>query len=166
MNRTSKLVLLGAFLALVAAGAAGANAQGTAQPGQAPSTVDPPAQQNGQPQPPKTTGAMDNAVTGIATSPDDVKRQSEGQPTAADQAKGATATAPKPGMTNNAARHGGRGARQRSGASAEDPVAASECGQPAQHRLADLCLHIPTSVGLYRYNHVADLERIALRGRS
>jgi hypothetical protein len=98
MNRTSKVVLLGVFLAL---GASGANAQGTAQPGQAPSTVDPPAQQNGQPQPPKTTGAMDNAVTGIATSPDDVKRQSEGQPTAADQAKGATATAPKPGMTNN-----------------------------------------------------------------
>lgn len=98
MNRISTLMLIGAVLAL---GATGANAQGTAQPGQAPSTVDPPAQQSGQPQAPKTTGAMDNAVTGIATSPDDVRRQSEGQPTAADQAKGATATAPKPGMTNN-----------------------------------------------------------------
>jgi hypothetical protein len=100
MNAFSKLA---AASALLAVGMGGANAQTATQPGQTPSTVDPPSQRQNtqQPQPPKTTGAMDNAVSGIATSADDVKRQSEGQPTAADQAKGATATEPKPGMTNN-----------------------------------------------------------------
>jgi hypothetical protein len=98
MNTISKLAIAGAFLA---SGIGGVSAQ--TQPSPTPSTVDPPAQQQNQQQPqaPKTTGAMDKAVTGIATSPDDVKRQTEGQPTAADEAKGATATAPKPGMTNN-----------------------------------------------------------------
>lgn len=62
---------------------------------QTPSTVDGTAQK----QPPKTTGAMDNAVGGIATSPDDVRRQTQGLPTAAEEAKGATPTAPKPEIT-------------------------------------------------------------------
>jgi hypothetical protein len=91
MRTVSKLVLIGSFLAL---GMTGLNAQQ--------STADPAAQQKGdQKQAPKTTGAMDNAVGNLATSPDDVKRQSEGQPTAAQEGKGATSTAPKPGMTQN-----------------------------------------------------------------
>jgi hypothetical protein len=96
MKGLIKLAAAGVFLTL---GMGGLNAQ--TQQGQTPSTVDPPAQQKGQqPQAPKTTGAMDNAVTGIATSPQDVQRQTEGQPTAADAAKGATGTAPKPGTAD------------------------------------------------------------------
>ena len=63
------------------------------------STVDGTTQQNGSQQTPKTTGAMDNAVGGIATSSDDVRRQTQGLPTAAEEAKGATSTAPKPEIT-------------------------------------------------------------------
>ena len=93
MRTFSKLVLIGSFLAL---GAAGVSAQ------QTPSTVDPAAQQKGdQKQPPKTTGAMDNAVGNLATSPEDVKRQTEGQPTMAEEGKGATATNPKPNVTEH-----------------------------------------------------------------
>jgi hypothetical protein len=98
MTILSRLLLAGALLG---SGLTGVNAQTAPQPGQkTPSTVDAPAQQKGeQPQPPKTTGAMDNAVGNVATSPDDVKRQTEGQPTAAEAAKGVTASEPKPGMT-------------------------------------------------------------------
>jgi len=93
MKTVSKLILASAFCAM-AASAASAQTQ-------TPSTADPNAQQKtDQPQPPKTTGAMDNAAKGIATSPDDVKRQTEGRPTAADEAKGATATNPKPDTAN------------------------------------------------------------------
>ncbi len=38
---------------------------------------------------PGTTGAMDKAVGGLATSADDVKAQTEGRPTAAEAGKGA-----------------------------------------------------------------------------
>ena len=97
MNTVSKLIVT---CALVTLGSAGLQAQ-TQQPAQqAPSTVDPAAQQKGaQPQAPGTTGGMDKATTGVATSPDDVKRQTEGRPTAADEAKGATSTTPKPATT-------------------------------------------------------------------
>lgn len=96
MRTVSKLIMAGACLALASTAA---SAQTSTQPGQ-PSTVDGTAQQKGdQPQPPKTTGAMDKAVGGVATSPDDVKRQTEGKPTAAEEAKGGTATAPKPDVT-------------------------------------------------------------------
>jgi hypothetical protein len=94
MKTVSKLILAGAFAAMAASAV---NAQT-----QTPSTVDPNAQQKtDQPQPPKTTGAMDNAAKGVATSPDDVKRQTEGRPTAADEAKGASSTAPKPDVTKH-----------------------------------------------------------------
>jgi hypothetical protein len=92
MNIISKLAMASSFLVLATVAV---NAQTTS-----PSTADPPAQQKGaQPQPPKTTGAMDNTVGNLATSPEDVKRQTEGQPTTAQEAKGATATNPKPGIT-------------------------------------------------------------------
>jgi hypothetical protein len=91
MRTVSKLVLVTSFLAL---GVTVANAQAHV-PSPDKSTVDGPAQQ----QDPKTTGAMDKAVGNLATSPDDVKRQTEGRPTAAEEAKGATATAPKPDIT-------------------------------------------------------------------
>jgi hypothetical protein len=100
MRTGSKLIFAGAFAVLAAAAA---NAQTGTQPGQtAPSTVDGPAQQKGdQKQDPKTTGAMDKAVGNVATSPDDVKRQTEGRPTAAEEAKGATPTEPKPETTQH-----------------------------------------------------------------
>jgi hypothetical protein len=100
MRTVSKLILAGTYLAIASTVA---SAQTSTQPGQTtPSTVDGAAKQKGdQPQPPKTTGAMDNAVGGVATSADDVKRQTEGRPTAADEAKGATATAPKPDVTQH-----------------------------------------------------------------
>jgi hypothetical protein len=92
MTTVSKLIVISTFLAF---GMGGASAQTS-------STTDGPVQQKGdQKQDPKTTGAMDKAVGNLATSPEDVKRQTEGQPTAAEQGKGATSTAPKPGMTEN-----------------------------------------------------------------
>jgi hypothetical protein len=97
MSTVPKLLMAGAILAL---GLTSVNAQTGAQPGQqTPSTVDPPAMQKGQqPQTPGTTGAMDNATTGIATSAEDVRRQQQGLPTAADQAKGAQPAAQTPGL--------------------------------------------------------------------
>jgi hypothetical protein len=96
MRTVSKLVLVTSFLAL---GMPAANAQ-IHTPSPEKSTVDGAEQQNGQQkQDPKTTGAMDKAVGNLATSPDDVKRQTEGRPTAAEEAKGVTATAPKPEIT-------------------------------------------------------------------
>lgn len=83
MKTLLKPALITAFLAL---GITGANAQTT------PST---------QTQPPKTTGAMDNAVGGIATSPEDVKRQTEGRPTTAQEGKGEAPAEPKPGTTQH-----------------------------------------------------------------
>ena len=96
MRTVSRVVLISSFLVL---GMTGVNAQQAGD--KAPSTVDPAAQQKGAQQAPKTTGAMDNAVGNLATSPDDVKRQTEGQPTAAQEGKGAMGTAAKPGMTQN-----------------------------------------------------------------
>ena len=92
MKSVSKLALISAFVAFGATAALAENST---------STTDPAVQKNGQTQAPKTTGAMDNAVGNLATSPQDVKRQTEGQPTAAEQGKGATATDPKPGMTEH-----------------------------------------------------------------
>jgi hypothetical protein len=97
MRTVSKFVLIGSFLAL---GMTGVYAQQAGD--KAPSTVDPAAQQKGAQQAPKTTGAMDNAVGNLATSPDDVKRQTEGKPTAAQEGKGAGGTTPKPEVTQNA----------------------------------------------------------------
>ncbi|HVI28883.1 hypothetical protein [Hansschlegelia sp.] len=62
-----------------------AHAQGTEQKQpQAPSTQDSgSAQPGGDKTTPKTTGAMNNAVGGVATSPQDVGAQQQGKPTAA-----------------------------------------------------------------------------------
>jgi hypothetical protein len=93
MKTLLKPALMTAFVAL---GIAGASAQTT------PSTVDNnAAQKGGQAQPPKTTGAMDNAVGGLATSPEDVKRQTEGRPTAAQEGKGEAPAEYKPGTTQH-----------------------------------------------------------------
>lgn len=91
MIKSSRILIAGLALAL---GATGLSAQT-----QTPSTTDGAAQQKGQPQSPGSTGAMDKVTTGVATSPDDVKRQTEGRPTAADEAKGAAGTAAKPDVT-------------------------------------------------------------------
>ena len=93
MKTLLKPALVTAFLAL---GIAGAQAQ------TAPSPVDSnAATKSAQAQPPKTTGAMDNAVGNLATSPEDVKRQTEGRPTTAQEGKGEAPAAPKPGMTEH-----------------------------------------------------------------
>ena len=50
---------------------------------------------------PKTVGAMQNEVGNKATSPEDVKRQTEGMPTTAQSAKKGDSKASHPGMTSN-----------------------------------------------------------------
>jgi hypothetical protein len=54
----------------------------------------------GEQGPPATVGAMQNEVGNKATSSEDVKRQTEGKPTTAQQAKKGD-SASHPGMTNN-----------------------------------------------------------------
>lgn len=67
-----------------------------------PSTVDGKAENKGVKADPGTTGAMDNAVGGVATSAEDVKRQQEGKPTMAEQSKGVKPIeGTKPGITQN-----------------------------------------------------------------
>lgn len=62
-----------------AAASAIALAAGAAQAQTAPSTADKPAEKGAAGQmTPKTTGAMDNAVKGTATSPQEVQKQNEG----------------------------------------------------------------------------------------
>ena len=98
MTTITKLTLAAAIAALCIGPT---NAQ-TANEPVAPSTIDKPANKKGpETSDPKTTGAMDKAVGSTATSADDVKRQTEGRPTAAEEAKGATATNPKPDMTEH-----------------------------------------------------------------
>ncbi len=63
--------------------------------------------QNQQPKageqgPPKTVGAMQNAVGNKATSAEDVRRQTEGQPTTAQEAQQGSDNASHPGMTQHA----------------------------------------------------------------
>ncbi len=55
----------------------------------------------GEQGPPATVGAMQNEVGDKATSPEDVKRQTEGKPTTAQSAKKGDSNATHPGMTNN-----------------------------------------------------------------
>ena len=55
----------------------------------------------GEQGPPATVGAMQNEVGNKATSPQDVKRQTEGKPTMAQSAKKGDSNASHPGMTNN-----------------------------------------------------------------
>ena len=55
----------------------------------------------GEQGPPGTVGAMQNEVGNKATSPEDVKRQTEGKPTMAQSAKKENSNATSPGMTNN-----------------------------------------------------------------
>ena len=55
----------------------------------------------GEQGPPATVGAMQNEVGNKATSPEDVKRQTEGKPTMAQSAKKGDSNATHPGMTNN-----------------------------------------------------------------
>ena len=74
--------------------AAGASAQTTS------ANMDQNQPKAGEQGPPATVGAMQNEVGNKATSPDDVRRQTEGKPTTAQSAKkGGNAT--HPGMTNN-----------------------------------------------------------------
>ena len=54
----------------------------------------------GEQGPPATVGAMQNEVGDKATSPEDVKRQTEGKPTTAQSAKKGDSNASHPGMTN------------------------------------------------------------------
>ncbi len=75
---------------------AGANAQNTAA-----NTAQNPEPKAGEQGPPKTVGAMQGAVGDKATSAEDVRRQSEGKPTMAQESqKGEDAT--HPGMTEHA----------------------------------------------------------------
>ena len=55
----------------------------------------------GEQGPPATVGAMQNEVGDKATSPEDVKRQTEGKPTMAQSAKKGDSDASHPGMTSN-----------------------------------------------------------------
>lgn len=67
-----------------------------------PSTVDGKVDtKSGQKLDPGTVGGMGNAVGSTATSPEDVKRQTEGKPTLAEEAKGSTSqpTSPKSDVT-------------------------------------------------------------------
>ena len=56
---------------------------------------------SGEQGPPATVGAMQNEVGSKATSPEDVRRQTEGKPTMAQSAKKGDSNATHPGMTNN-----------------------------------------------------------------
>ena len=85
------LVTLFATAALSLA-AAGASAQANMDQNQ------PKAGEQG---PPATVGAMQNEVGNKATSPEDVKLQTEGKPTMAQSAKKGDSDASHPGMTNN-----------------------------------------------------------------
>ena len=73
--------------------AAGASAPGTAADRNQPKAGD-----QGSP---ATVGAMQNEAGNKATSPEDVKRQTEGKPTMAQSAKKGDSSATHPGMTNN-----------------------------------------------------------------
>jgi hypothetical protein len=88
-------------VAFLAIGAAGVHAQTT--DGKTPSTVDGKAENKGGVKTdPGTTGAMDNVTKGLATSPQDVQRQTEGKPTMADEGKtGQSSQGSKPGITQN-----------------------------------------------------------------
>lgn len=89
MNFLARTLLGAAALSLAAAGASAP----TIAAGQEPKA--------GEQGPPKTVGAMQNEVGNKATSPEDVKRQTEGKPTMSQEAKkGDSAT--HPGMTQNA----------------------------------------------------------------
>ena len=56
----------------------------------------------GEQGPPKTVGAMQNTVGNKATSAEDVRRQTEGKPTMAEEAKQGGDKASHPGMTEHA----------------------------------------------------------------
>ena len=75
--------------------AAGASAPATA------ANMDQNQPKAGEQGPPATVGAMQNEVGNKATSPQDVKRQTEGKPTMAQSAKKGDGKASHPGMTNN-----------------------------------------------------------------
>jgi hypothetical protein len=67
------------------------------------STADSPVQREGAaPKAPKTTGAMEGAVGGRATSPEDAQRQTEGKPTVAEEGRGERkGESTHPGMTRH-----------------------------------------------------------------
>ncbi|MDX2264191.1 MAG: hypothetical protein NW215_04400 [Hyphomicrobiales bacterium] len=91
------------IIAFMAASAALAMAPAAQAQNTTPSTVDGKAENKGGVKTdPGTTGAMDNAVGGVATNPEDVKRQTEGKPTMADEGKsGRPAAGTKPGVTQH-----------------------------------------------------------------
>lgn len=68
-----------------------------------PSSVEPPnTAAGGQKASPGTVGAMQNSVSGKATSAEDAKRQSQGRPTAAQEALGQQKPAKQPDPTQYA----------------------------------------------------------------
>lgn len=87
------LVTTTALSTVVAAGSVHAMAANMGQ------TQEPKAGEQG---PPATVGAMQNSVGNKATSSEDVKRQSEGKPTMAQEAQKGGEPATHPGMTEHA----------------------------------------------------------------
>ncbi len=90
MKALVRTLLATAALSLAAAGASAANMNQN-QP------------KSGEQGAPATVGAMQNEVGSKATSPEDVRRQTEGKPTMAQSAKKGDSNATHPGMTNNPA---------------------------------------------------------------
>ena len=88
MKALVRTLLATAALSLAAAGASAAN-------------MDQNQPKSGEQGPPATVGAMQNEVGSKATSPEDVRRQTEGKPTMAQSAKKGDSNATNPGMTNN-----------------------------------------------------------------
>ncbi len=80
-------LMMASAAAVLLAGPALAQSSDTKRP-EAPSTVDSgsaaPTQEDGKRTPPKTTGAMNKTVDGVATSPQDVAAQQQGKKTAAE----------------------------------------------------------------------------------
>ena len=92
MKALVRTLLATAALSLAAAGA---SAPATA------ANMDQTQPKSGEQGPPATVGAMQKEVGSKATSPEDVRRQTEGKPTMAQSAKKGDSNATHPGMTNN-----------------------------------------------------------------
>jgi hypothetical protein len=92
MNSLVRTILATAALSLAAAGA---GAPATA------ANMDQNQPKAGEQGPPGTVGAMQNEAGNKATSPEDVRRQTEGKPTTAQSAKKGDSNASHSGMTTN-----------------------------------------------------------------
>jgi len=101
MQTISKIAIATAFLGLGAVVSLAQNTAGTSPSTN--STVDGAASpKQGQKEAPGTVGAMNNATDAKATNPDDVKRQTEGKQTMAEEGKsGKSGEGSKPDMTQH-----------------------------------------------------------------